>query len=165
MPNMVVKQNNLATDSNTGKPTQYSQSTLTPVKPNSSQYNTGNTFKYTGTSNSGSGRRSGGSGGSGGGAGTVAAGTGDTYWDASSVWSDYLNQMMEAAANTYNSNMNSIANAYNASRNALNANHNMTLDRLASENDRSQRAIGRDADNSQRQAYINKMLQDRNLRQ
>lgn len=165
MPNMVVKQNNLATDSNTGKPTQYSQSTLTPVKPNSSQYNSGNTFKYTGTSNSGSGRRSGGSGGSGSGSGTVAAGTGDTYWDASSVWSDYLNQMMEAAANTYNSNMNSIANAYNASRNALNANHNMTLDRLASENDRSQRAIGRDADNSQRQAYINKMLQDRNLRQ
>ena len=86
--------NNLVTDSGTSGKPKVAQN-LEVVKPNSSQYNSSNTFKYTGTSSSGSGRRSGGSGGSGGGAGTVAAGTGDTYWDASSVWSDYLNQMME----------------------------------------------------------------------
>ena len=149
MPNMVVKQNNMVTDSSPSN-THYQTKPLEVVKPHSgSPYSASNPYKY--TPSSGSSSRSGRSGGgSSSGSGAVAAGGGDTYWDASSVWSDYLNKMMAAADATYSSNMNSIANAYNASRNALNTNHDMTMNRLVSEYVRSQRAIGRDADNTQR---------------
>lgn len=167
MPNMVVKQNNMLTDSGTsGKPTVAQN--LVPVKPNSSSYSVSNPYSGGSSSGGGGGRgRSGGGGGSssGGGAGVVPTGGGDTYWDASSVWTDYLNRMMAAADATYSANMEAISNAYNTNRNLLNSNLESTMGRLNDTNERSKKDIRMDADSSQRQAYINKMRQNKGLKQ
>jgi hypothetical protein len=61
--------------------------------------------------------------------------------------------------------MEAISNAYNTNRNLLNSNLESTMGRLNDTNERSKKDIRMDADSSQRQAYINKMRQNKGLKQ
>ena len=80
-------------------------------------------------------------------------------------YSDYLRQMREAAQNAYDRGMNALNNAYDSQMSSLSGNLNETRNQLANQYNRSKDSISQDAENSLRQAYINRMLSQRNLGQ
>jgi len=80
-------------------------------------------------------------------------------------YSDYLRQMREAAQNAYDRGMGALNSAYDAQMNSLSGNLNETRNQLANQYNRSKQNITDDAANSLQQAYINKMLSQRNLGQ
>lgn len=80
-------------------------------------------------------------------------------------YSDYLRQMREAAQNAYDRGMNALNSAYDNQLNSLSSNLNETRNQLANQYNRSMGNINRDAEGSLRQAYINKMLSQKNLGQ
>lgn len=80
-------------------------------------------------------------------------------------YSDYLRQMREAAQNAYDRGMSSLNSAYDAQLNSLNSNLSETKNQLLNQYNLSRKGITDDAENSLRQAYINKMMSQRNLGQ
>jgi len=80
-------------------------------------------------------------------------------------YSDYLAQMRAAAQSAYDRGMNALNNAYNEQLNSLNSNLSETKNTLLDQYNRSKKGIMDDAANSLRQAYINKMLSQKNLAQ
>ena len=80
-------------------------------------------------------------------------------------YSDYLRQMREAAQNAYDRGMGALNSAYDAQMNSLSNNLNETRSQLENQYNRSKTSIGQDAENSLRQAYINNMMNRKNLAQ
>ena len=80
-------------------------------------------------------------------------------------YSDYYNQMREAAQAAYDRGMGALNSAYNAQLNSLNSNLNETKNQLANQYNYSRGNINSDAADSLKQAYINRMLSERNLGQ
>ena len=80
-------------------------------------------------------------------------------------YSNYLNEMRAAAQNAYDRGMNALNNAYDSQLSSLSDNLNETKNQLANQYNRSRQNITDDAANSLKQAYINRMLSQRNLGQ
>lgn len=80
-------------------------------------------------------------------------------------YSDYLRQMREAAQNAYDRGMGALNSAYDSQMNSLSSNLNETRNQLANQYNRSKQGISDDAEASLRQAYINNMLNRKNLTQ
>ena len=80
-------------------------------------------------------------------------------------YSDYLAQMREAAQNAYDRGMSALNSAYDNQMNSLSSNLNETRNQLSNQYNRSKQNITDDASASLRQAYINKMLSEKNLGQ
>lgn len=80
-------------------------------------------------------------------------------------YSDYLNQMRQAAQDAYDRGMGALNSAYDSQLNSLSSNLNETKSQLANQYNRSKGNITQDAENSLRQAYINNMLNRKNLSQ
>ena len=103
------------------------------------------------------------SGGSGGSGGTVGAG--DNTLDIYSLYEQYLARQRAAAEESYQRNVNAINNAYGQARNYYDSNLGSTRNTLKSSYDASKSDINSDAEASLREAYINNMLNRKNLRQ
>ena len=80
-------------------------------------------------------------------------------------YSDYLAQMRAAAQNAYDRGMSALNSAYDNQLSSLSSNLKETKNQLANQYNRSKNNINQDAEGSLRQAYINKMLSERNLGQ
>lgn len=76
-----------------------------------------------------------------------------------------LEEMRAAARAAYDRGMNSLNEAYNSHMNSLTSNLDQTKSQLSGSYDRSKQSINADAEASLKQAYINKMLSQRNLGQ
>ena len=76
-----------------------------------------------------------------------------------------LKARKEAAQNAYNKNVKTLNNSYNSQVSSLNKNYNTTASQLGSNRDYSAKNINADAESSLRQAYINKMIAEKNLAQ
>ena len=87
------------------------------------------------------------------------------YQGRSNSYDEYLRQMREAAQNAYDRGMSALNSAYDSQLSSLSDNLNETKNQLANQYNRSKTSIMDDAANSLRQAYINKMLSQKNLRQ
>jgi len=121
-------------------------------------------------SGSGSGSGSGSTSGSLSGTGTISGsgslegsgGYGGGYgFDLESL----LASQRAAAQNAYNNSMNRLENAWGISQNALKNNLDSTLNRLKSQYDYSSGVVNEDANRSLREAYINYMMNKKNLAQ
>ena len=77
----------------------------------------------------------------------------------------YQQAQQQAAQNAYNNNMAALQSAYNAKISALDKNLADMKGQLASQYDYSKGNINADADKSLKEAYINKMLSQKNLQQ
>ena len=80
-------------------------------------------------------------------------------------YSDYLNQMRAAAQSAYDRGMSALNSAYDNQLSSLSDNLNETKNQLLNQYNRSRQSITDDATNSLKQAYINKMISQRNLGQ
>ena len=87
------------------------------------------------------------------------------YQNQQNDYDDYLRQMREAAENAYNRGMSALNSAYDSQLSSLGSNLNETKNQLANQYNRSKQSITDDASESLRQAYINKMLSQKNLGQ
>ena len=87
------------------------------------------------------------------------------YQSQQNDYDEYLRQMREAAENAYNRGMNALNSAYDSQISSLGSNLNETKNQLANQYNRSKQSITDDAAESLRQAYINKMLSQKNLGQ
>jgi hypothetical protein len=83
----------------------------------------------------------------------------------SDIYSQYLAGIRAQAEEAYNRKMENISRAYDSARGNLDNNLNETRRQLTESRDYSNKNINTDADDSLRQAYINAMLQKKNLRQ
>ena len=80
-------------------------------------------------------------------------------------YSDYLAQMRAAAQSAYDRGMSALNSAYDNQMSSLSNNLNETKNTLLNQYNRSKQNIVDDAAASLKQAYINKMQNERNLRQ
>lgn len=80
-------------------------------------------------------------------------------------YSDYLRQMREAAQSAYDRGMSALNNAYDAQMNSLSSNLSETRNQLLNQYNRSRQNIADDAAASLKQAYINKMQNEKNIGQ
>ena len=115
--------------------------------------------------------------GSGSGTGSLAGGTGlsgEGYETSSYGYGGggggidinaLIAQQRAAAENAYGNSMNRLENAWNANQRSLQNNLQSTLDRLKSQYDYSSGVVNEDANKSLREAYINYMLNKKNLAQ
>ena len=85
--------------------------------------------------------------------------------DIYSLYSDYLAQQRAAAQASYERNINAINNAYGSARDYYNSNLNAAKNSLKTSYDASKKDIDSDAEASLREAYINNMLNRKNLQQ
>jgi hypothetical protein len=99
----------------------------------------------------------------GGSGGTVDAG--DNTLDIYALYEQYLAKQRAAAEESYQRNVNAINNAYGQARNYYDSNLGSTRNTLKSSYDASKNDIDSDAEASLREAYINNMLNRRNLQQ
>lgn len=123
----------------------------------------------TATAKAASGSSGGSSGGSKSGSGTASS-SADAYSALLAAYkqndySDYLNQMKAAAQAAYDRGMSRLEDAYNSQMDSLNSNLSETKNTLLDQYNRSKKGIMDDAASSLRQAYINKMLSQKNLGQ
>lgn len=81
------------------------------------------------------------------------------------IYEQYLAGIRAQAEESYNRKMENIKNSYNSARSNLDSNLNETRNQLTQSRDYSNKNINSDADDSLRQAYVNSMLQKKNLRQ
>lgn len=103
------------------------------------------------------------SGGGSAGGGTVGAG--DHTLDIYGLYSDYLAKQRAAAEASYQRNLDAINSAYGSARNYYDSNLNATRNTLKGSYDASKKDIDSDAEASLREAYINNMLNRKNLQQ
>ena len=87
------------------------------------------------------------------------------YQSRQNDYDAYLRQMREAAQNAYDRGMSALNSAYDSQLSSLSDNLSETRNQLANQYNRSKQNITDDAANSLRQAYINKMLSQKNLGQ
>ena len=87
------------------------------------------------------------------------------YQGQRNSYDEYLRQMREAAQNAYDRGMGALNSAYDSQMSSLRGNLDETRNQLTNQYNRSRDSISQDAENSLRQAYINKMLSQRNLGQ
>lgn len=80
-------------------------------------------------------------------------------------YSDYLAQMRAAAQAAYDRGMETLNNAYNSQLSSLASNLAETKNQLLNQYNRSKKSINDDAESSLKQAYINRMLSEKNLGQ
>lgn len=80
-------------------------------------------------------------------------------------YSDYLAQMRAAAQDAYDRGMSALNSAYDNQLSSLSSNLKETRNQLTNQYNRSKDSINRDAEGSLRQAYINKMMAQKNLAQ
>ena len=77
----------------------------------------------------------------------------------------YQQAQQQAAQNAYNNNMAALNNAYNQKIASLDKNLNNMKTQLANQYDYSKGNINTDADRSLKEAYVNRMLSQKNLQQ
>ena len=99
----------------------------------------------------------------GGSGGTVDAG--DNTLDIYALYAQHLAEQRAAAEESYQRNVNAINNAYGQARNYYDSNLGSTRNTLKSSYDASKGDINSDAEASLREAYINNMLNRKNLQQ
>lgn len=87
------------------------------------------------------------------------------YQGQRNSYDEYLRQMREAAQNAYDRGMGALNSAYDSQMSSLRGNLDETRNQLTNQYNRSRDSISQDAENSLRQAYINRMLSQRNLGQ
>ena len=80
-------------------------------------------------------------------------------------YSDFLAQQRAAAQEAYDRGMQTLDNAYNSQMSSLANNLNETRNQLLNQYNRSKQSINDDAASSLKQAYINRMLSEKNLNQ
>lgn len=80
-------------------------------------------------------------------------------------YNNYLAEMRAAAKQAYDRSMASLNDAYNSQMTSLKDNMNSSKGQLLDSYNRSKKSINNDSETSLRQAYINKMLSERNLGQ
>lgn len=85
--------------------------------------------------------------------------------DYSSIYNNYLNQLRSQAEGIYNQNMDRISSAYDSGLQNIENTYNSSKATLDSSNSANQRSVNTDAETSMRQAYINNMLNRKNLQQ
>lgn len=143
------------------------QPSLDALAKRSSNYststNTGNTRTLTGGS---SGSRS--TGGTA--TATASNGLGDAYAALLAAYkptdySSFLAEQRAAAQAAYDRGMNTLSNAFNSQLSSLANNLSETRNQLLDQYNRSKKSINDDASSSLKQAYINRMLSEKNLAQ
>jgi hypothetical protein len=92
-------------------------------------------------------------------------GGGGDYFDASSVYMEYLNRLQEQAQAAYDRNMATLNDTYERSMNNLRSNYDSTRGQLEASRNKSMNDINTDSEAAMRQAYINNMLSRRDLQQ
>jgi len=125
-------------------------------KSGGSKKNTGSTKTAT-TSSSQSASRTYSAGGGG-----SSSGGGNEMAEA---YAAYLKKLMKQAKNFYSDNMEAINNAYTNAGDTLKTNYDSTTGQLGNQYNYQQGLINTDASDSMRQAYINSMLQKKDLGQ
>ena len=99
------------------------------------------------------------SGGGGGG------GSSESGYDAAKAREEYLKKLQKLAKKVYKQNMTAINDTYTGAGNTLQGNYNSTANELSSKYGYQKNNINSDAEDSMRQAYINSMLQKKDLGQ
>jgi hypothetical protein len=99
------------------------------------------------------------------GGGSGNSGANDSTLDIYGLYSNYLAQQRAAAQASYERNINAINSAYGSARNYYDSNLNATRNTLKNSYDASKKDIDSDAEASLREAYINNMLNRKNLQQ
>lgn len=89
----------------------------------------------------------------------------DTYKNQQSNYEKYLEQMKAAAQEAYNKGVASLNSAYDSQLSSLSGNYDSQKEQLLDAYNRSKQGLSSDAENSLRQAYINNMMNQRNLGQ
>lgn len=89
----------------------------------------------------------------------------DSTLDIYGLYSDYLAKQRAAAEASYQRNLDAINSAYGSARNYYDSNLNATRNTLKGSYDASKKDIDSDAEASLREAYINNMLNRKNLQQ
>lgn len=89
----------------------------------------------------------------------------DNSLDVYSLYANYLAQQQAKAEASYQRNIQNINNAYNSARNYYDSNLASTRNTLKTSYDASKKDIDSDAEASLREAYINNMLNRKNLTQ
>lgn len=92
-------------------------------------------------------------------------GAGDNTLDIYALYEQYLARQRAAAEESYQRNVSAINKAYGQARNYYDSNLGSTRDTLKSSYDASKSDIDSDAEASLREAYINNMLNRKNLQQ
>lgn len=96
---------------------------------------------------------------------SVGGGGGGGGFDLAAYLAELQAQRQAAANAAYERNMARIASAYNSAAGNLKSNYNSTESRLNAARDQSMGDVNTDAEKSLQQAYINKMLTNKNLNQ
>jgi hypothetical protein len=102
---------------------------------------------------------------SGGGGGSTGGDSGSVGFDWSAYMAELQRQRQAAADAAYQRNMDRIASAYNSAAGNLKSNFDSTQSRLNAARDQSMGDVNNDAEKSLQQAYINKMLTNKNINQ
>lgn len=133
------------------------------IKPRTEEVSTNSGSK----SGSGSGLSDAGAGlnGSLSGSGYFEGGYGGGGSDYESMIASLIAQQRAAAENAYNNSMGRLNEAWNINENALKSNLDSTLNRLKSQYDYSSGVVNDDANKSLREAYVNYMLNKKNMNQ
>lgn len=99
--------------------------------------------------------------GGGGGGGSSS----DSAYDAAKAKEEYLKKLQKLAKKIYKQNMAAINTTYTGAGNTLQTNYDSTANELSSKYGYQKGNINSDAEDSMRQAYINSMLQKKDLGQ
>ena len=149
------------------------QGTLGKVDPGS-YYNSSGGSGSNGQGGGSGGSSGGGSGGSSGGGTTTGSGYNSTSYAAEleriraeqqAAAEAYQAQLRAEAQAAYDRNMGALNDSFNNKMNALKDNYNSTVASLGDQYDYSKGEVNTDADRALREAYVNRMLSQRNLQQ
>lgn len=92
-------------------------------------------------------------------------GGGSSSGDSGASRDEYLKKLQALAKKIYKQNMNAINETYTGAGNTLKTNYDSTTGQLKDQFDYQNKSVNTDAENSMRQAYINSMLQQKDLGQ
>lgn len=88
-----------------------------------------------------------------------------SHYDAQAAYEAYLKKLRKLAKKVYNQNIEAINNTYAGAGDTLRTNYDSTTGQLRDQYNYQNKNINTDAENSLREAYINSMLQKKDLRQ
>ena len=89
----------------------------------------------------------------------------DAYMNQRNTYDDYLSQMQAAAEDAYNRGNSALNSAYDSYSSALSSNLDSQKQSLLDAYNRSRTGLSKDAESALKQAYINNMLQRKNIAQ
>lgn len=101
----------------------------------------------------------------GGGGRSGGGGGGDEGYDADKAYKEYLKKLQKLAKKVYKQNLEGINTSFTTAGDTLKSNYDSTANELSSKYGYQKGNINTDAENSMRQAYINSMLQKKDLGQ